>query len=69
MDRIYTRQCCFVLDSWYVVFGCRLVPVRSAAGGGHEGLPKAIGGGLVCRQKSGERGMMGLLGEGQEVVM
>ena len=64
MDRIYTRQCCFVLDSWYVVCGCRLVLVRSAAGGGHEGLPKAIGDGLVCRQQTGERGMIGLPGEG-----
>ena len=25
-------------------------------GGGREGLPKAIGDGLVCRQQTGERG-------------
>ena len=64
MDRIYTRQCWVVLDSCFEVCGCRMVPVRSAAGGGHEGLPKAIGFGLVCRQQTEERGMMGLPGEG-----
>ena len=39
-----------VLDSWYEVCVCRLVPVHLAIGGGHEGLPKAIGYVLVCHQ-------------------
>lgn len=39
-----------VLYSWYEVCGCRLVPIFLAAGGGHGGLPKAIGDGLVCFQ-------------------
>ena len=36
-------------------------------GGGHEGLPKAIGDGLVCHQQTGERGKRGLPGEGQRL--